>query len=139
MKANVYAIEITAYDPIEADERTLYFATGDGFCTAPADTPANTHFSPRVIEAGNFGRFVIDPNLTDGRAARTRIDVTDAHAAADRPMNGPTSTRIIVAGTGPAGLMIRAIPDREPFARLLVPAGFALLGPGSSMQLPWRI
>lgn len=80
MKPNVFAIEITAYDPVEADERTLYFATGDGFCTAPTDTPANMHFSPRVIEAGNFGRFVIDPNLTDGRARASAGEVVLANA-----------------------------------------------------------
>lgn len=67
MSTPVYAIECEAYDPVAAATVTLAFATY-GFTTTPADTPANTHFEPRAIEAGTFSQFLVDALTTDGRS-----------------------------------------------------------------------
>jgi hypothetical protein len=68
MTSAVYAIEITAYDPAIATTRTLTYASGAGFNTKAADTPANTHFAPLVIEAGSFSQYLVDALVTDGRS-----------------------------------------------------------------------
>lgn len=43
-----------------------------------------------------------------------------------------------VWGDGPQDVMIRAIPDRPPVARLLVPPGFTLVEPGGTLQIPYE-
>ena len=67
MSRQVYAIEVKAYDPDAAAEITLTYAE-DGFATKSGDTPANRHFAPRIMEAGNFSQFLVDALVTSGRS-----------------------------------------------------------------------
>lgn len=67
MTKQTIAIELTAYDDAISTEKTLCFAT-QGFTSKPTDDPANTHFAPAVIEAGNFSQYLINSLVTDGRS-----------------------------------------------------------------------
>ena len=66
MKPFAYAVEITAYDSELEATRLLTFATSGGFCSGPADTPANTYFDPSIVDPGNFSQFLVDSLVTDG-------------------------------------------------------------------------
>ncbi|MCK9621988.1 MAG: hypothetical protein M0R47_15820 [Methylobacter sp.] len=63
----IYTVEVTIYDPLYASEITYYFSSSN-FVTKPADTPANTAFEPRVLDAGSVGIHLYSDGKTGGRS-----------------------------------------------------------------------
>jgi hypothetical protein len=105
MSGPVYAIEVVAWDDALSGTRTLTFATGTGFVTGAADTPASTHFVPCVIDAGNFSQFLVDALLTDGRSrvGFGEIVLNNADGSLDALNTYGLDGRAVTVRTGVAG------------------------------------
>lgn len=61
----IYLLEVCAHDG--AQTATLRFGTV-GYTTQPSDSPADTWFDPRVIQPGNYERYVFSQSSTSGEA-----------------------------------------------------------------------
>lgn len=59
----IYLVEIEVHDGVGV--RTLYLST-EGVTTRPTDTPANAFYDPRIIDPGNFERFLFGAGTTRG-------------------------------------------------------------------------
>lgn len=64
----MYLAEITAYDPDTAAEVVLRYATGRGFITSAADTPAHTAYEPVIEQAVDITRTIFAPGTTQGQS-----------------------------------------------------------------------
>jgi len=62
----VYAVEAEAHTG--AGLATLRWASGTGFTSRTTDTPASTHFDPRILEPANMSRMVFADGRTAGRS-----------------------------------------------------------------------
>ena len=61
-----YLIELSPYDPDSSSVVNLY-VSDHGFITEPSDTPANTFYEPRITEALNLQRSIIDEDRIRGQ------------------------------------------------------------------------
>lgn len=69
MSEQIYLAELTAFDPAVGNTRVLRFATGQGFVTAPTETPANSFFDPRIITPATLSLDVVADGKTFGQSA----------------------------------------------------------------------
>lgn len=63
----MYLAELTVYDRNAAATEVLRYSTGLGFVTGPAETPANTHYDPRILQPIDVSRHLFAPRRTMGR------------------------------------------------------------------------
>ena len=61
----VITADITAYDPALPGSRTLRFST-NGYVSGPSESPANTYYDNRIVQAGNFQRTMFASGQTFG-------------------------------------------------------------------------
>lgn len=64
----LYLAEITAYDPEAGAETVLRYATGAGFISAAADSPAHTPYEPVIEQAVEITRTIFAPGTTQGQS-----------------------------------------------------------------------
>lgn len=62
----IYLAEIDAYNPASSGVDTLRFCTGIGFTTKPTETPANTLYTPRLLQPGSFKQSMFANGSTSG-------------------------------------------------------------------------
>jgi|TARA_R110000824_G_scaffold401687_3_gene613648 hypothetical protein len=65
--STVYLVTVAYYDVSGAAAGTLYYSNGT-FNSSPTDTPANTHFQPRLKERPRLRRSTFSPGKTGGKA-----------------------------------------------------------------------
>tara|TARA_R110000744_G_scaffold154666_1_gene269738 strand:- start:1130 stop:3571 length:2442 start_codon:yes stop_codon:yes gene_type:complete len=63
----VYLVTVSYYDVSGTAAGTLYYTNGT-FNSSPTDTPADTHFAPRLKERPRLRRSTFSPGRTGGRA-----------------------------------------------------------------------
>jgi len=66
MEQFIYLVEIDAYDPASASVKTLRFCSGQPYISGPTESPANTAYLPRVIQAGRMRRDCWKAGTTGG-------------------------------------------------------------------------
>lgn len=66
----LWLVEATVYDPYLPGTRILRYASHQGFVTGPAETPANTVYDARILQAASMRRDLFDQGTTQGH---TRI------------------------------------------------------------------
>lgn len=64
---SVDVVVMKGYDVIAATERTLYYSS-EKFNTIGTDTPAHTHFVPRLVQPVSVRRSMFAPGTTRGRS-----------------------------------------------------------------------
>jgi hypothetical protein len=61
----IYLLELDAVDPATGSTVTLRYGSA-GFMTEPGDTPGNAWFDPRIVDPGNYERFLFARGRTRG-------------------------------------------------------------------------
>jgi hypothetical protein len=74
-----YLIEIDGFDPVKSGTNTLYLSTGKGFTTPPTGTPANTYYTPLVINPGRYHRDLFSTGTTGGNSSTMYGDMEFAN------------------------------------------------------------
>lgn len=62
----VYLLVVKGYNLLAGAEQTLYFSSGRGFTSGPADTPPDTHFDARLRQPGRIRRNAFSVSRTGG-------------------------------------------------------------------------
>lgn len=64
----VFLVELTVWDPAIQSSRVLRYASGQGFVTAPSDTPPNAFYEARVSQAALLSRDIFDTGTLSGES-----------------------------------------------------------------------
>ena len=98
-------VEVVVYDPNLGATRTLYFSTGTGHTTGPAETPPNTTFEPRIKQAVDIRRTMFAPRTTRGRSTvgLGAVVLLNGDAALEAFADYGVDGRAITIRRGPAG------------------------------------
>lgn len=64
----IYLVEITAYNPATPGTTTLRYSSGLGKMTGPSETPADAHYSPRLMQPIGFKRTMFSTARVSGGA-----------------------------------------------------------------------
>ncbi len=102
----IYLAELTVYDPSLPGTRVLRFATGaKGLTTAPTESPANTHFQPRIITPASLSFDVVADGRTFGQSTVGvgEMVLNNADGALDGLMDYGFDGRPLVIRLGPEG------------------------------------
>ena len=97
-------IELTAAIDAAGTVQTLYVAS-DSFVTAPADTPANVAFDPRLIDPGTLGVNIFSDGRTGGatKLETGEIVLANADGALDVWLNYSFDGRPVTIRSGDRG------------------------------------
>lgn len=81
----VFVLELDYDDPATSggSTGTLYLSSAGGtkeMTTGPSDTPANTVFAPRLLDPGNYERYLYRANTTGGESQAGRGDIVISNA-----------------------------------------------------------
>ncbi|KQT51976.1 hypothetical protein ASG43_20565 [Aureimonas sp. Leaf454] len=75
----IYLLEIDPVDPSTGQVVTLRYGSA-GFTTWPSDTPSNTWFEERIVDPGNYERFMFGRSRTRGESDVGGGDIQLANA-----------------------------------------------------------
>ncbi len=100
----MYLAEITVFDPESSVETVMRFSTGLGFTSAGTDSPAHTHYAPRLEQAVEMTRSVFAPGTTSGRSSLGFGDLVllNPDGALDSLVRQAVDGRSVVIFRGPA-------------------------------------
>ncbi len=100
----IYLVEASPYDPDTAGVVTRRWSTS-GYESGPSDTPANTHFQPRVSQPLAFGREISRGGLPDGRARSTSAEIvlTNGDGDLDALLDWDWKGRVVTVKMGAPG------------------------------------
>lgn len=77
--AKSYIVILKPYDTVAAATETIYLSDR-GYVSSPTESPANTYFDPRVIEALNFQRSMFTTGKLGGRSFPSFGEIVLANA-----------------------------------------------------------
>jgi hypothetical protein len=87
----IYLIELVGLQPASAGGaiETLYWSTGTGYTSGPAETPANTVYAPRILSPGSYERHMWQPGATRGQGTVNIgvVEIANADGALDKLIN----------------------------------------------------
>lgn len=107
-----YLLDLDSVDPADStDVITSYFATGEGFVTGPADTPASQVYQPGLLSKPELVVELADDGMASGAASAREVTVdlarhlfgVDRLAALDGREILNRHARLVAVGTGGDG------------------------------------
>jgi hypothetical protein len=103
MSEMIHLVTLKGYDLVGAAEVTRYYCTGLGFNTGPGDTPATTHFHPRVKQPASASRQMFGAGRTSGRTQLAASDLifTNADGVLDNLLDLGLDGRAVIEEYGP--------------------------------------